>query len=90
MNTQVNRSYPYIVVRDKPEKVECYLTVKPNKRVYMQGISKKRLLQIKKKGLSNRLISQMKRLGNGHHDKPNVASDYYHQIFGASAIVTTV
>ena len=90
MNTNRKRKYPYIVARDKSKanKWEFYLTIKPNKRVYLQGISKKRLEQIYKKRASNVYVKESSKLENGHRSKPRLARTFYRAVFGEEAIAT--
>ena len=84
------RTYPYIVARDRGNRWEYYLTIKPSKRVYLQGISKKRLKIIKHGMLSKTYSKAVKQLQRGHLVKPILAKAFYQSVFGDKAIATQI
>lgn len=90
MNTNIKRKYPYIVARNKPTKVEYYLTIKPNRRIYLQGISKNRLFALKKKTALKDYVNEVSKLENGHRSKPRIAKNFYKTVFGENAIATKI
>ena len=61
MNT--NTTYPYISVQDHNEAWEFYMTVKPGRRVYLQGITKEKLAAVKRKTASNKYLNRLERIG---------------------------
>ena len=89
MSTYI-RKYPYLVARDKRIKWEYYLTIKPNKRVYLQGISKTKLAKIKKVTASREYVKNISKLENGHKSKPTLAKRFYKTVFGEEAIATKI
>ena len=90
MNTRIKRKYPYIVARNKPTKVEYYLTVKPNRRVYLQGISKRKIIGYKRLNAFVEYITEVSKLENGHRSKPRLAKDFYKGMFGEDTIATKI
>lgn len=83
-------TYPYIVVRDRCDKWEYYITIKPSKRVYLQGISKEKLKKLKRVSLSNKYSRIVRKLKRGHLDKPFLAKEFYQGVFGEKAIATQI
>lgn len=90
MNTNIKRKYPYIVARNKPTKVEYYLTIKPNRRVYLQGISKNKITGSDKINAYIEYVHQTSKLKNGHRSKPRLAKAFYKGIFGEKTIATKI
>lgn len=90
MNTVKRRKYPYIVARNKPTMWEYYLTIKPNKRVYIQGISKNKLVKMRKNKASLEYMEEVSVLENGHRSKPRLAKQFYKNVFGKNAIATKI
>ncbi len=88
MNTNLKHKYPYIVARDKPSKVEYYLTVKPNRRIYLQGISKNKIVGASKLNAYTEYKLNVSALENGHRSKPRFAREFYKGIFGDKIIAT--
>lgn len=84
------RAYPYLVARDKHTKWQFYLTIKPNKRVYLQGISKVKLRQLRKLTVEKEYIKEVSKLKNGDIKKPNKATTFYKKVFGTKAIATHI
>ena len=87
MNT---RKYPYIVARNKPNKVEYYLTIKPNRRIYLQGISKNKIIGAKKLNAYITYLITVSKLKNGHRSKPRLAKEFYKGIFEEKTIATKI
>jgi len=90
MNSTKKRVYPYYTVRDRGFKWVFQLTIKPNKRVYLQGISKNRLTQLKKVTASRDYEKRTRRLQNGDLRKPTLARTFYKAVFGDRAISKAV
>jgi len=88
MKTNLKRKYPYVVARVKPSKVEYYLTVKPNKRVYLQGISKNKIVGVSKLNAYTNYSLNTYNLKNGHKSKPKYAREFYKGMFGDNTIAT--
>ena len=90
MNTNIKRKYPYIVARNKPNKIEYYLTIKPSRRIYLQGISKNKIIGREKTKAYKNYVNDISDLENGHRSKPRIAKLFYKQIFGENTIATKI
>ena len=90
MNTNIKRKYPYIVARNKPTKVEYYLTIKPNRRIYLQGISKNKIIGTERLNAYVEYVTKVSELENGHRSKPRLARVFYKEIFGEKTIATKI
>jgi len=86
MNTITERVYPYYTVRDRGHKWVFQLTIKPSKRIYLQGISKKKLAKLRKVTASRVYERAVNKLANGDIHKPQLARTFYKTVFEDNAI----
>jgi hypothetical protein len=86
----MNREYPYLVARDKHVKWEYYLTIKPNRRIYLQGISKAKIAKLRKKHVEKKYTKEVSKLENGNLYKPVIAKKFYNDVFGDRVIATHI
>lgn len=88
------RHYPYIVARDRNNKnqrrFEFYLTIKPEKRVYLQSMSWDGLIKSKKITATKDYIRNISFLENGDIRKPKLAKNFYKEVFGENTIATKI
>jgi len=79
------QTYPYMTARNREDCWEFYVTIKPGKMTYLQGISKKKLAKIKKKTASNIYMNRLVRMESGHtkKSKPQSARLFYQEVFGS-------
>jgi hypothetical protein len=90
MKTKTERKYPYIVARNKPGKLEYYVTIKPNRRIYLQSISKQKIAGKEQVNAYVDYVLKTTRLKRGDKQKPELAKIFYRSMFGAKRIVTKI
>ena len=87
MNSQ--NSYPYLSAQNHYDNWEFYVTVKPGRRIYLQGISQNKLVRLRKKTASTTYEDRLQSLalGFGARTKAEYARRFYQKVFGTEAIL---
>ena len=84
-------SYPYLSVQEHNDSWEFYVTVKPGKRIYLQGISQNKLARLRKMSAANMYEDRLQALalGFGARTKAEYARRFYKNVFGNDAVLNS-
>ena len=80
-------TYPYLSVQNHNDSWEFYVTVKPSKRIYLQGISQNKLAKLRKKSAAATYEDGVQ--GLGARAKAEYTRRFYKSVFGNEAILNS-